>query len=93
MSKVDRMLHLLAIRGILDKLKGIIVGKFSDYKRPDSDFADMHEMLHEYLQHYDIPVCYDFPVGHARLQNFPLIEGCRARLSVGNDSTTLEFLP
>ena len=93
MSKVDRMLHLLAIRGILDNLKGVIVGKFSDYKRPDCDFPDMYHMLHEYLQHYDIPVCYDFPVGHARLQNFPLIEGCKARLTVDDDATTLEFLP
>lgn len=91
MTKVDRMLHQLEIRGILPKLKGIIVGHFSKYKSPANDFSDMYAMLHEYLQHYDIPVCYDFPVGHHSGLNLPLIEGCRVRLSV-NQGTTLTFI-
>lgn len=89
MSKVDRMLHLLEIRGILSRLKGIIVGHFSKYKKPDSGFADMYEMLHEYLRHYDIPVCYDFPVGHHSGLNYPMVEGSRVRLKVGYDGTVL----
>lgn len=92
MSKVDRMLHLLEIRGILPKLKGIIVGHFSKYKSPENGFADMYEMLHEYLQHYQIPVCYDFPVGHHSRYNFPMVEGCRVRLSVGQSATRIEFV-
>ncbi len=89
MSKVDRMLHLLAIRGILPRLKGIIVGHFSKYKSPDSGFADMYEMLHEYLQHYPIPVCYDFPIGHHSGKNYPLVEGCRIRLKVTDSETNI----
>ena len=89
MSKVDRMLHLLEIRGILPQLKGVIVGHFSKYKNPENDFADMYHMLHEYLQHYDIPVCYDFPVGHHSGLNYPMVEGSRVLLKVGNDGTTL----
>ncbi len=89
MSKVDRMLHLLEIRGILPRLKGIIVGHFSKYKSPDSGFADMYEMLHEYLQHYPIPVCYDFPIGHHSGKNFPLVEGCRVRLDVTDSGTSI----
>ena len=89
MSKVDRMLHLLAIRGILPRLKGIIVGHFSKYKSPDSGFADMYEMLHEYLQHYPIPVCYDFPIGHHSGKNYPLVEGCRIRLEVTDSETNI----
>ena len=91
MTKVDRMLHQLEIRGILSKLKGIIVGHFSKYKSPENDFADMYEMLHEYLQHLPIPVCYDFPVGHHSTYNYPLIEGCRVRLKVGPKGTSLIF--
>ena len=45
----------------------------------------MYEMLHEYLQHYDIPVCYDFPIGHHSGQNFPMVEGCRVKLIVGQE--------
>jgi muramoyltetrapeptide carboxypeptidase len=92
MSKVDRMLHLLEIRGILPKLKGMIVGHFSKYKSPENGFADMYEMLHEYLQHYHIPVCYDFPVGHHSRYNFPMLEGCRVHLSVGQSATRIEFV-
>ena len=93
LTRVDRMLHQLEIRGILDRVKGIIVGKFSDYKHPENDFEDMYDMLHEYLKSYPIPVCYDFPVGHARLNNFPMIEGCQVQLSINENKTTLEFLP
>lgn len=92
MSKVDRMLHLLEIRGILPKLKGMIVGHFSKYKSPENGFADMYEMLHEYLQHYHIPVCYDFPVGHHSRYNFPMVEGCRVHLIVGQSATRIEFV-
>ena len=89
MSKVDRMLHHLEIRGILPRLKGIIVGHFSKYKSPDNGFADMYEMLHEYLQHYPIPVCYDFPIGHHSGKNYPLVEGCRVRLDVTDSETNI----
>jgi muramoyltetrapeptide carboxypeptidase len=91
MSKVDRMLHQMEIRGVLSKLKGIIVGHFSKYKSPDNGFANMYDMLHEYLQHYDIPVCYDFPVGHHSGLNYPMVEGCSIILSVGSDGTSIIF--
>lgn len=92
MTKVDRMLHLLEVRGILGQLRGVVVGLFSKYRHPDNGFADMYHMLHEYLQHYDIPVCYGFPTGHSRLNNFPMVEGCRVRLSVTDAGTSLTFL-
>lgn len=91
MSKVDRMLHMLEIRGILPRLKGIIVGHFSKYQYPENGFADMYDMLHEYLQHYPIPVCYDFPIGHHSGYNYPMVEGCRVRLTVGKDKTQIVF--
>ena len=92
MSKVDRMLHQLEIRGVLAKLKGIIVGHFSKYKSPENGFADMYYMLHEYLQHYDIPVCYDFPVGHHSGFNPPMVEGCQVLLKVEERQTKLQFI-
>ena len=91
MSKVDRMLHQLEIRGILSKFKGIVVGHFSKYKSPENGFADMYEMLHEYLQHLHIPVCYDFPVGHHSTYNYPLIEGYKVRLKIDSAGPSLSF--
>ena len=92
MTKVDRMLHQLEIRGVLSKLNGIIVGHFSKYKSPENGFADMYEMLHENLQHYQIPVCYDFPVGHHSGKNYPMVEGCKVNLKVGQDGTLIQFV-
>lgn len=91
MTKVDRMWHHIVVRGLLPRIKGVIVGHFTDYKHPENGFDDMNAMLHEYLQHLGVPVCYAFPVGHKR-PNLPMIEGCRIRLTVTADSTTLQFL-
>ena len=91
MSKVDRMLHQIEIRGVLPRLKGIVVGHFSKYKEGECGFETMYDMLHEYLKDYDVPVCYDFPIGHHSGKNYPLVEGCRVRLKVTADGTQLDF--
>lgn len=91
MSKVDRMLHNMEMRGLLPNVRGIIVGQFNEYKHPENGFDDMYAMLHEYLRHYNIPVCYDFPVGHAHLRNFPLLTGAKATLSVTPEGVTLHY--
>ena len=51
----------------------------------------MYAMLHEYMKHYGIPVCFDFPVGHAHLRNFPLLTGARAILEVTPEGTLLKY--
>ena len=91
MSKVDRMLHNMEMRGLLKNIRGIIVGQFNKYKHPENGFDDMYAMLHEYLQHYGIPVCYDFPVGHAHLRNFPLLTGIQATLEVTPQGAVLRY--
>ena len=92
MSKVDRMLHNMEMRGLLANVQGIIVGQFNKYKHPENGFDDMYAMLHEYLRHYNIPVCYDFPVGHAHLRNFPLLTGTKATLEITPEGVSLTYL-
>ncbi len=92
LTHVDRMLHQLKIRGVLPRLKGLIIGLFKDYVR-ENGYASMEEMLHGYLKDYKFPICYKFPVGHQGDSNFPLIEGCSVVLNVSPDSTTLTFRP
>ena len=91
MSKVDRMLHNMEMRGLLSHVRGVIVGQFTKYKQPENGFDDMYQMLHEYLSRYGVPVCYDFPVGHSHLRNFPLLTGARATLSVTAEGVSLEM--
>ena len=92
MTKVDRMLHNIEVRGLMPHIKGIIIGQFTSYKRPANTFPDMYHMFHEYLRKYHIPVCYDFPVGHSHLRNFPLLVGRMAELDVRGEGVTLRFL-
>ena len=91
MSKVDRMLHNMEMRGLVSHVRGIIVGQFNKYKHPENGFDDMYAMLHEYMKHYNIPVCFDFPVGHAHLRNFPLLTGAKATLEVTKESVVLRY--
>jgi muramoyltetrapeptide carboxypeptidase len=90
-ARVDRMLHLQELRGLLSRLTGIICGTFTKYTHPDIGYSDMYEMLHQYLQRYPIPVCYDFPVGHAHLQNFPMLVGSEVTFIVDDEGTELKF--
>lgn len=92
MSKIDRMLHNIEMRGLQSHIRAFIVGQFNKYKHPENGFDDMYTMLHEYLQHWGIPVCYDFPVGHAHLRNFPILTGAKASLDITPKGVLLHYL-
>lgn len=91
MSKVDRMLHNIEVRRLQSHIRAVVVGQFNKYKHPENGFDDMYAMLHEYLQHWHIPVCYDFPTGHAHLRNFPLLTGAKATLDISNEAVVLRY--
>lgn len=90
MPRVNSMLQVLRLKGVLDRVKGIIVGRFTDYK-PDEEDYDMNKMLSETLNKYNVPVCYDFPASHDEDWNYPMIEGCPAILKVTPDGVSLSF--
>ena len=90
MPRVNSMLQQLRLKGVLDHVKGIIVGRFTEYE-PRDGWTDMNEMLAETLNKYDIPVCYDFPASHDENWNYPLIEGCPATLTVAPEGVSLTF--
>ena len=89
--RVNSMLQQLRLKGVLDQVKGIIVGRFTEYT-PRDGYTDMAEMLSETLNQYNIPVCYDFPASHDEGWNYPIIEGCPAELNVTPDGVTLKFI-
>jgi muramoyltetrapeptide carboxypeptidase len=90
MPRVNSMLQQLRLKGVLNHVKGIIVGRFTEYE-PSNDWADMNEMLSETLNGYNIPVCYDFPASHDEDWNYPIVEGCPATLTVAPEGVTLTF--
>jgi muramoyltetrapeptide carboxypeptidase len=88
--RVDRMLAHLRLVGALDRLAGVVVGRFTELERGTADGAlGFGEVLETYLGPLGIPVAYGFPVGHIDDQwTLPL--GVRARFDA--DAGELELL-
>lgn len=94
---LDRMLMNLQRSGLLEKIKGLIVGSFTRMDIEDENpyfFADYDEascqLIHKFMENYNIPVCFGFPAGHIG-DNRTLIMGSEATLKVSENNTTLEF--
>jgi muramoyltetrapeptide carboxypeptidase len=90
---LDRIMHSLKLSGKLKKLKGLLVGGFTEMKDNDAPFGQSAlEIIRDAVKAYDFPVCFDFPAGHID-RNLPLVFGARYQLKV-NESTgsTLRML-
>ncbi|MGM9803977.1 MAG: LD-carboxypeptidase [Muribaculaceae bacterium] len=90
LEHLNRMFYQLVARGVIARVKGVILGDFSGY-RPTADFNTAEEMFHSILKNYNIPVCYKFPCGHTE-RNFPMIQGATVQLHVGEQGTTLKWM-
>lgn len=89
--KIERMLYNLRLSGVLPMIKGLIVGRFTDYRNPDGNGESMEQMVKRMVEPYDFPVAFNFPVGHVD-ENMPLIESASVKLTVAQ-TTQLQFLP
>lgn len=89
--RIERMLYTLRLNGTLANLRGLIVGQFTEYDKPDRNGETMEQMISRMVAPYGYPVAFGFPIGHVD-RNLPMIEGATVRLSVTAQSTTLEFL-
>lgn len=87
--KVQRMLYQLKLSGILQSLRGLIVGQFTNY-HPDANYHDMETMIREMIDLYDYPVTFNSPIGHID-NNIPLIESANVVLTISPETTTLHF--
>ena len=90
MARVNSMLQQLRLKGVLDQVKGVIIGRFTEYE-PEKTGYDMLQMLSETFKNYNVPVCYDFPTSHDEKWNYPMVEGCPATLTIAPEGVTLTF--
>lgn len=63
--KIERMLWQLKHANKLSKIKGLVVGKF--YETPEYHIPfglSMKEMILEFFKDINIPILYNFPLGH-----------------------------
>lgn len=87
---IDRMFYNLKRSGKLAKLKGLIIGGFKVKVDTDNDgFSNtLEQIVLNKVAGLDLPVCFDFPVGHQRA-NFALKCGVKHQLEVLESGTTL----
>lgn len=86
---VDRLLHQLKRSGKLQNLAALIVGSFTDMKETSIPYGkDVYSVIHEMVQQYDYPVCFNFPAGHQK-ENYALKIGVEYNLKVGKSKVQL----
>lgn len=78
--KVERMMYQLELAGVFRRIRGLIVGRFTNYSA-DADAESMEQMIHRIVSPYDFPVAFEAPVGHVD-HNIPLMESGQVTLEV-----------
>ena len=88
---IDRMLYSLKRADYFSKCSGLIVGDFTDIKKNETKFGkNLHEIINEIAEEYNIPVMYGFPAGHGE-KNLPLIFGRNVQIIVSENKSEIRF--
>jgi len=89
--RVDRMLNQLKLSGIIEKSKGIILGRFVDCYESDSSKKSLtlNEVIDDYFGKLKKPVIYNFKHGHIS-DNITVAFGIKYK--VNTESATIEMM-
>ncbi len=86
---IDRMIQNLRLSGVLQRIKGLIVGHFADCEPdPLMPARSIDQTILDAVAHYDYPVMFGFPTGHID-DNRPLWLNAPVLLSVDEYTSTL----
>jgi muramoyltetrapeptide carboxypeptidase len=86
---IERMMYNLKLNGLLPRIKGLVIGQFTEYKEDNAIGKTVYEMIHDMVAPYGYPVCFNFPAGHIT-NNVPLMLGSYQQLTVDNSEARLE---
>ena len=89
MHNIDRQFNILAMNGVLNRCKGVVLGEF-DGCGSEFSYESIEAMLHQYIEKYNIPLLCGFPAGHGDV-NLPLVMGAPVTMDVRSDGATLQF--
>lgn len=85
---VDRMMINLKRSGMIENLKGLILGGLTDMRDNTVPFGrTAEEIVEEAIADYNYPVCFGFPAGHLA-DNRTLILGAKTKLTVGDSGVS-----
>lgn len=83
---IDRMMRTLDRAEKLAKLKGIIVGGFTDIKDNEIPFGfTAEEIIYKIVKKYNYPVAFGFPAGHLK-DNCALVLGGEIKIKVDSEN-------
>lgn len=89
---IDRLLLNLKRSGQLRRLKGLLLGQFTDLQDTERPFGQtLEEIVRDKVAEYAYPVAFNFPCGHDT-ENVTLCLGRQHRLEVGVDGSRLVLI-
>lgn len=83
--QIHRKLFQLKLSGVLDNLKGVIVGEFVNCEKTEPDSPGVPEVLHDIFSSFQYPVVTGAPYGHGN-KNLSFRLGAVARIEDGGTS-------
>lgn len=78
---IDRMMQNLRLGGVFGRIKGLIVGQFTDTDEDTTFPGGAYGIIAKAIEGYNLPVVWDFPAGHIDNNNMPLMLGAKYRLN------------
>lgn len=89
---IDRMMLQLKRSGKFAKMKGLVVGGFSDCKDTERTFGkNANEIIFDHIKEFDFPTCFGFPISH-ELENVAIQLGMKYSLEIDEHKTILTSL-
>ena len=89
---LDRMFYAFEKAGILNKIKGLIVGGMTNMKDTEVPFgSNYQEIILSHFKYKNIPICFNFPVGHID-DNRALVLGKEVEICVTEEGARLSYL-
>ena len=86
---LDRMFYALNKAGVLDQIKGLIIGGMTNMKDTEVPIGSTYkEIILSHFQYKKTPICFNFPAGHID-DNRALIMGSSVKLDVSDTKVIL----
>jgi muramoyltetrapeptide carboxypeptidase len=86
---IDRMMLQLKRAGIFKKLRGLVVGGFTDNKDTERPFGQTaYEIINAHVREYKYPKCFGFPISHER-ENVAIVIGGTYQMTVDDKGGVL----
>lgn len=85
---IDRMMNNLRMSGVLARIKGLVVGQFTDCEDDPLMGCTISQTIAQAAESYAFPVLFDFPAGHVE-DNCPLRLNTTHQMSITEKFSTL----